>query len=141
MPNENELKQQISLYQKMLDILRQLLGLQTQLEKKQLEEMILSIAKEEGVDGELLLATIKCESGLNPRCINKNPNGSTDFGLCQFNDVWYWQKEKVISPDDALNKPEKAVRIMAKMFKKGRAKDWVCFSTKRYISFLSKKVG
>lgn len=132
----DEIKKRIGIIQQMIDILRKVLGIQTQLEKIQLEEMIRKIAKEEGVDGEILLAVIKCESGLNPRAVNKNPNGTTDYGLCQFNDYWYWEKEKIISPEIALNNPEVAVRTMAKMFKKGRAKNWVCYSTGKYISYL-----
>lgn len=120
----------------MLELLKKLLGFQIEFEKKQLEEMILRIAKEEEIDEELLLAVIKCESGLNPKAINKNPNGTIDYGICQFNDYWYWQKEKIIAPEVALNNPEVAVRTMAKMFKKGRAKDWVCFKTGKYLQYL-----
>lgn len=134
--SEELIKKRISLIQKILEIARKILGLQSKLEKIQLEEMIRKIAKEEGVDEEVLLAVIKCESGLDTRAINKNPNGTTDYGLCQFNDYWYWEKEKIINPITALNNPEMAVRIMAKMFKAGRAKDWICYKNAIYLKYL-----
>lgn len=36
----------------------------------------------------LLLAIAQQESGLNPRAINRNTNGSTDMGLMQINTMW-----------------------------------------------------
>ena len=134
MPTEEELKKKIGIIQKMLDILRKALNLQTQLDKLKLEELIKKIAKEEGVDAEILLATIKCESGLNPKAVCKNTDGSEDYGICQFNSYWYVSKG-VITKEECFI-PEIAIRLMAKRFKAGWAKDWVCFNTKRYISFL-----
>ena len=45
-----ELKKKMSKAQKMLDILLKMFGIQTQIERLQLELMIRIIAKEEGVD-------------------------------------------------------------------------------------------
>jgi len=84
------------------------------------------------------LATIKCESNLNPKAINKNFDGSYDYGLCQFNSFWYIEKMKLLTKEEALNNPEKCVRIMAQRFKQGWAKDWICFKTAKYVSFLKK---
>ena len=36
----------------------------------------------------LLLAIAQQESGLNPRAINRNTNGSTDMGVMQINTLW-----------------------------------------------------
>ncbi len=36
----------------------------------------------------LLLAIAQQESGLNPRAINRNSNGSTDMGVMQINNLW-----------------------------------------------------
>ena len=36
----------------------------------------------------LLLAIAQQESGLNPRAINRNTNGSTDMGVMQINNLW-----------------------------------------------------
>ncbi|OYU42660.1 MAG: hypothetical protein CFE44_22760 [Burkholderiales bacterium PBB4] len=42
-------------------------------------------AERYGVDPKLLVAIAKQESGLNPRAINYNRNGSADYGLMQIN--------------------------------------------------------
>lgn len=137
MSTENELKKEISRIQKILDLLRTLFSLQTRLEKIKIEIMIRETAREEGLSKyweDVLVAVIKAESGLNPKTINRNRNGTTDLGLCQFNDYWY---KSVISPYDALNNPEKAVRIMSRMFKEGRQNDWISYRTKSYIRYLT----
>ncbi len=134
MPTEAEIKRKIGVIQSMLDILRKVLGLQTQLERQTLIELARKIAQEEGVgDIPIFLATIQCESGFNPNAKNVNPNGTTDWGICQYNDYWY--KEAVNSGDAMI--PEKALRIMAKQFVKGGANDWVCFKTGKYIPYLN----
>ena len=40
------------------------------------------------VSPELLLAIARVESGLDPRAMNQNTNGSTDMGLMQINSCW-----------------------------------------------------
>jgi hypothetical protein len=84
-----------------------------------------------------LCATIACESGFNPKAINFNRvNGkvvSTDYGICQWNDYYHG---KEISPDEAVNNPEKAVRLMCKYWKKGLQKQWVCYSSGRFAKHL-----
>ena len=74
------------------------------------------ICDEEGLDLEqknTMCATIGAESGWIPTAIHKNIlNGkvfSTDFGICQWNDYYHG---KEITPDEAVNDPEKAVRLM-----------------------------
>ena len=139
MNKEEDLKKQITFIQRMLDILRKVLRLQTQLEKLKMEKKVRDICKFEGLAQpleDILVATIWCESGMNPKAINRNPNGTIDYGICQFNNYWYGN---VISPEDALNNPEKAVRIMCRQFKKGQAKDWICYRNKLYMKYL--KVG
>lgn len=84
-----------------------------------------------------LCATIACESGFNPKAINYNKvNGrvvSTDFGICQWNDYYHG---KEISPEEAVNNPEKAVRLMCKYWKQGLERQWVCYSTGRFARHL-----
>lgn len=102
-------------------------------------QMIEKSAKEAGVvlgtqtykDG---LAVIEAESGFNPKAINRNVNGTVDYGLCQFNNYWYWTKERVISPQDAMN-PRKALKVFWQYFPK-RKNDWTTFKSgahKRYL--------
>ena len=118
---------------KMLDILRRLLGLQTQLEKMQTEEMVRRVASKYRVDADVLVAVIWAESGMNPKAILRNTNGTTDYGLAQFNDYWYKDK---ISPYDALNNPELAVNVMCKQWENGRQSDWIAYRNKSYIKYL-----
>lgn len=46
-----------------------------------------SAAKKHGVDPVLLKAIATTESSLNPAALNKNTNGSRDYGLMQINSV------------------------------------------------------
>jgi len=133
-----EIKNKIKEIVSKINLLRRLLELLRWKERMEMEIMIRTIAREEGLSRaweEILVAVIKCESGLNPRAINRNRDGTTDYGLCQFNDWWY---RNIISPEEALNNPEKAVRVMCQQFKKGRAMDWVCYKFGKYRKYLPK---
>mgnify|MGYP001568317920 FL=1 len=132
-PSPEEIRARLTLFQRQLDILRQMLGLATLREKIEWDIKARQIALEYHLDQSAFIATIRCESGFNPRAINKNPNGSTDFGIAQFNNLWYGD---IIGPDDALNNPEKALRVMAQKWQEGKAADWVCYSTGKYRQFL-----
>ncbi len=41
-----------------------------------------------GINPQLLVAIARTESGLNPKAINRNRNGSMDVGLMQINSSW-----------------------------------------------------
>lgn len=47
------------------------------------------------ISPELLWAIAKVESGFNPAAINKNKNGSYDYGIMQINSGWY----KTLGPE------------------------------------------
>jgi len=130
-------EQQISWIQKQIDILRKILHLQTMKEKMEMEDTIRRIAQAYSVDVDVLVAVLKCESGLNPRAVNRNSNGTTDYGLCQFNDYWY---RDIIAPEVALNMPETAVSIMCQMWEQGRQNDWICYRNKKYIQHLKPRL-
>src|SRR3990167_8590769 len=61
----------------------------------------------------------------------KEKNGkilSTDWGICQMNDYWYIGKNRPIATiREAIENPEKCVRIMIKRYKEGGLRDWVCY--------------
>lgn len=136
MTEEQELKKQISWVESLIDFWRKLWKIQTQLEKLKTETMVRRIATRYAVDVDVLAAVIWAESNMDPGCITKNKNGTTDYGLCQFNDYWYGD---IISPHDALNYPEKAVNVMCAMWEKDRQNDWYAYRYKTYIKYLNAK--
>ncbi len=113
--------------------------------KEHVRHSVRVICDEEGLDLEqkdTMCATIGAESiGYNIKAINKNyiiKNGikilaSTDFGLCQWNDYWHG---KEISPEDALNNPEKAVRLMCQYWKRGQRDLWIAYKNGSYKQYL-----
>ena len=89
---EKELKKQISLVQQILDLIRRILHLQTQLEKLKIKEMIKRVAKEYGIREEIAIGVARCESNFNPKATNKrgnHPSYSVDRGLYMWNDYWH----------------------------------------------------
>ncbi len=82
---------------------------------------------------ELVVAVIWAESGMDYEAINVNKNGTTDWGLCQFND--YFSKGQ-ITPQEALYNPQKAVTLMAREVKAGHIYRWVAYLNGSYKKFL-----
>lgn len=75
-----------------------------------------------------ICAVIECESGFKTNAFHKNNNGTADFGICQYNSYYFIGLGKPIaSIDEAINNPEKCVRVICLMWKKKRMKDWVCY--------------
>lgn len=103
------------------------------------------IADQEGLPywmKEELCATIWGESEFNTaaRLDNKDKSGrvwSTDWGICQFNSYWWGDR---ITPEDAVNDPEKAVRLMCKAFLAGQADQWVAHKSGAYKKYLGRKL-
>ena len=128
-----KLKRQLTLAHRILAFLQKALGLQTQLEKLQWEAIARKIARKHGIDEDVFVAVLYCESGMNPKAIKRNKNGTTDYGIAQFNDYWYLD---AIHPTMALNQPEIALNVMADAWKNGQQMDWICYRNKRYTSWL-----
>lgn len=97
----------------------------------------------------LMSSVIHCESDYDPTIVMYNTvKGSvrkekydiavygkilsTDTGICQWNDFYHG---KEISPDDALNNPEKAVRLMCQYVKRGQIGQWVCYQRGLYQAY------
>lgn len=101
------------------------------------------ICDEEGMTPQqknLMSQVVHCESGYSIKATHPNLNAygnvaSTDYGICQWNDWWHWIKSQEISPEDALNNPEKAVRLMCKYVKEGLISQWVCYSSGLYMKY------
>lgn len=98
-----------------------------------------------------LVACVKVESDFDTGAIHKNfaikevtVDGqttkvkylsSTDRGLCQWNDHYHGTE---ITPDQAFNDPEFAVRLMCRYFLAGRQSEWVSFSSGEYLQWKGK---
>lgn len=52
-------------------------------------------AERYGVAPQLLWGIAKVESGFNPKAVNRNKNGSYDYGLMQINSIW----KKTLGPE------------------------------------------
>jgi len=100
------------------------------------------ICDEEGLTVQMknqLCDTVRCESRFNPKVIHTNKDGTTDYGICQYNTHWYIGEGRPIpSIDVALNDPEFCVRVMCKQFKAGHARDWICY---RQLMFEQKLIS
>lgn len=87
------------------------------------------ICDEEGLSWDMknkLCETINCESDFDPKAIHINSNGTKDCGIAQFNEAYYLA-ENNMTCQEAIDNPEKSVRIMIEAFKKGRQSDWICY--------------
>lgn len=82
---------------------------------------------------DMVVATIWCESGMNPDAENKNKDGTTDWGICQFNDYWYG---KIMPANVAKYNPRTAIELMAREAKAGKLGNWICFRSGKYKNFL-----
>lgn len=95
-------------------------------DRRAIYQLAMRICKEEGLGIAMtadLLATIWGESGFNQWCVNTQ---SKDYGVAQFSFKYYLVEYKM-TPEDALNDPEKCLRIMARNFKAGRQSNWVAY--------------
>lgn len=88
-------------------------------------------------DKNLICQVISCESGFKKGALGApNHDGTRDYGICQMNSYWYIGKGKPIaSIDEALNDPEKCVRVMLQRFKQGGLRDWECYKREFYKKF------
>lgn len=84
-----------------------------------IEEIIRKVATREMVDCDLAVRVAKCESGLNPKAINTNTDGSKDRGIFQINDKWHPD----VSDEQAFD-PYFSAEFFCKAFKSGKLEWW-----------------
>lgn len=85
---------------------------------------------------DVVCAVIQAESGFNPKAVNKNSNGTYDYGLCQINSFWHIGPDKYFKTKEEALDPEKSVRFMVEQFKRGNIKLWAAFQNKSYRKYL-----
>lgn len=88
-------------------------------EASTIEDIIIMVAKEEGVDPNLALKVAKCESNLNTKAINVNTDGKRDRGLFQINEKWHPE----VTDEQAFD-PIFSTRFFCKAFKNGNLSWW-----------------
>lgn len=84
-----------------------------------IEETIRRIAKQEGVDPDLVVRVAHCESGLDPGAVHINKQGSKDRGLFQWNDNWHPE-----ITDDIAFDIERSTLAFCEAFKTGHLAWW-----------------
>lgn len=111
----SSLKQIISLYRQMIAQIKK----QNPQHIETVEEIIRRVALSQNVDPELAVDVARCESSLNPLAQNKNPSGSLDRGIYQWNT--YWHPEVT---DQQAYDPEMATLLFCQAVKRQRLYWW-----------------
>ncbi len=125
---------------KIISLIKKIISLQLQaLKKLRVELKVRRICEKRRLEEwecNLIVAVIYAESDMNPKAINRNWNGSYDYGLCQYNSEWYIEKMQLITKWEALNDINKCVNLMIDRYRKGRIDDWVGYWSGLYLKYL-----
>ena len=92
----------------------------------------------------IITACIEQESDFWPGAVGKpNPNGTRDWGICQFNDgklhgvpLWIGPGAAFPSTDFVLQNPRECVELMINLYKEGKIGLWSSFCTGAYLKFM-----
>jgi hypothetical protein len=76
-----------------------------------------------GVNGDELVATLKCESGFNAKAIGDH---GTSFGVAQI----HISAHKEVSKEEALD-PLFSINFAAKAFSEGHQNWWTCYKKQK----------
>lgn len=89
------------------------------------------------VEKDLICAVIEAESNFNIQAVNKNSNGTVDYGICQINSHWWVGPGKLFaSAEEVLTHPEESVRFMVESQQQGHLDRWSAFKNNSYKKFL-----
>lgn len=77
----------------------------------------------------IMIAIARAESGMNPKAVNKNTNGSVDLGLLQINSIHGYDE---LSLFDA----EKNIKAAREIYDKQGIQAWTSFNNGSYKKFL-----
>lgn len=88
------------------------------------------IAKAFPEDPKLMIAVAKAESGLNPRAIHKNTNGTLDIGIFQINTVHGYDQLSLTDIDTNI-------KVAREIYNKQGLKAWTVIATGAYKKFLN----
>ena len=107
--------------QKINEIKNKIMGLQKELQKQKMRELIVRIANQYEINPIKVIKVAENESKLDPNCRNRNKDRrkTLDRGLFQLNDYWYRH-----IPDDCAYNPECATKVFCNAVKNKRATDW-----------------
>ena len=87
------------------------------------------IAEVFGAEHKIAMAIAKAESGLNPRAINRNKNGSRDIGIFQINDRHGWSDKERL--DWKTN-----IRIAKELRDRHGWTEWAVYNNGTYRNYL-----
>lgn len=82
-----------------------------------------------GAEHKIAIAIAKAESGLNPRAINRNKDGSKDIGIFQINDRHGWSDEERFNW-------KTNIRIAKELYDSRGWNDWTVYNNGTYRNFL-----
>lgn len=82
-----------------------------------------------GAESRIALAVAKAESGLNPKAINRNRDGSRDMGIFQINDRHGWSDEERL--DWRTN-----IRIAKELYDSRGWNEWAVYNNGTYRNYL-----
>ena len=84
-----------------------------------IESRVRGVARDMGVDSDLTVRVMVCESGADPQAVNVNKDGSKDRGLFQWNNKWHPDITDEIAFD-----VEKSTKEFCKAVKAGKLSWW-----------------
>jgi hypothetical protein len=89
------------------------------LSESEIIDLMKKYGEQYGVDWRLALAVAKCESNLDPKALNINPDGSRDRGLFQINSKYHY----TISDEQAFD-PEFSIKFFYEKVKQDQLYLW-----------------